>query len=883
MTTPVSDPRKDVPVYQQYMNPVLDVLRREGRPLANDDIERLVVAQMKIPDSLAAIAHDPEKPGQSEVGYRISWARSYLKKAKLIENPRLGEWQITETGKAAGEVDAFAIAAEVVRRWRERRDTAEPDTEDELPVSPAETILLGELATEHRRLASAGELFDPRLAREATQRFRERFGPEALARLDGEALLIAIHGRRQPPGLAYWLEFKDDDEFPGLRFGSISGGSAMKFGIYQAQGEGHWMGGSPRQPHRLSIDEAIQIARLHRDELVSGARILESYGDRVDDYRGLQDKMVQAAPELAGTAWGHKYFYLLFPSLLAPLHSEGYQEVQIVKLLQEPGSGRYENDGIVVRLARELRVTPLELAAVLHRRSGGLHQYWRVGTANGDDSEWPRMRAGGFAAIGWDLVGDLSDIEASPDGRQRVKALVATHYPGPAEASATRQLFDFVVNANERDLVVAMQGATVLAIGRVTGPYRFQSGDGPFAHRRSVEWLDIENWSFPSTEDVLPVFVKLRKPRNRVAVEERLLLGRATPGPAPSSAGAPGPRPEPSTPAAFLPPLDPMIAHIRDVLSRKRQVILYGPPGTGKTYWAQRAVSELVARNWFGVDAGQLNGTQQAEVKQAVRMCAFHAAYGYEDFLEGYRPRQAAGGLSFELRDGVFKDLCTRAAQAPNRHFFLIIDEINRGDVPRIFGELLTVLEKRNQEIVLPLSGSRFSVPENVFVIGTMNTADRSIALLDAALRRRFGFIELLPDSVRLGGASVGGLPLGPWLDELNRRIVQHLGRDARHLQIGHSYLMMPDGRVVPNVKRFVEILRDDIIPLLEEYCYENLDALTKILGRIDKSLFSVDRHDDLMNQLRSTFASIMTAPDAVAAVHASDDEDEAEEEAAAE
>ncbi len=182
--------------------------------------------------------------------------------------------------------------------------------------------------------------------------------------------------------------------------------------------------------------------------------------------------------------------------------------------------------------------------------------------------------------------------------------------------------------------------------------------------------------------------------------------------------------------------------------------------------------------------------------------------------------------------------------------------------------------EKRGKSITLPLSGQPFAVPDNVFIVGTMNTADRSIALLDAALRRRFGFVELFPNSSIFAGIAVAGIPLGPWLDELNRRVVAHVGRDARHLQVGHSYLM-PGGNPVRDLPRFVEILRDDIIPLLEEYCYEDFGVLEKILGpaivqraahRVDPSLFEPDRHPDLVRALLSAFDSITATREAVAA-----------------
>ena len=277
----------------------------------------------------------------------------------------------------------------------------------------------------------------------------------------------------------------------------------------------------------------------------------------------------------------------------------------------------------------------------------------------------------------------------------------------------------------------------------------------------------------------------------------------------------------------------------------------------------------------------ELSGEEKAEVEGTskkpgfVRCCTFHPAYGYEDFLEGFRPHSnQAGSLIFQLRDGIFKQICSDAREKPHQKFFLLVDEINRGDIPRIFGELLTLLEldKRRSIVNLPVSQESFSVPANLYVIGTMNTADRSIALLDTALRRRFGFVELMPDTSVFGSASVeGSIPLGPWLGALNDRIREHLGRDSRNLQIGHAYLLQ-DGKPVTEFPRFVRILAEDIIPLLEEYCYENYGTLTQILGkdlvdeskqRIREELFAPLRRQELVQALLSPAAEIVTSPQA--------------------
>ena len=208
----------------------------------------------------------------------------------------------------------------------------------------------------------------------------------------------------------------------------------------------------------------------------------------------------------------------------------------------------------------------------------------------------------------------------------------------------------------------------------------------------------------------------------------------------------------------------------------------------------------------------------------------FHPSYTYEDFIEGFRPVSGgSGGLSLTLEDGIFKRVCRTAQANPGQPYLLLVDEINRGNVAKIMGELLTLIErdKRGLTVTLPQSKETFSVPPNVFLLGTMNTADRSIKLLDAALRRRFAFLECMPDSELLHGATVGDLPLDDFLDGLNQRIAKHEGREK---QVGHSYLL-DGGQAVSEVDEFACRFREEILPLLQEYCYDEYAALARFIG----------------------------------------------------
>jgi 5-methylcytosine-specific restriction protein B len=233
----------------------------------------------------------------------------------------------------------------------------------------------------------------------------------------------------------------------------------------------------------------------------------------------------------------------------------------------------------------------------------------------------------------------------------------------------------------------------------------------------------------------------------------------------------------------------------------------------------------------------------------------FHQSYGYEEFVEGLRPLLdedvEATDIRYEIRPGAFKELCAKAKLAPGQHFAMVIDEINRGNISRIFGDLITLIEPDKRDgaehgvtVTLPYSGKPFSVPPNVDIIGTMNTADRSLALLDTALRRRFDFVPLMPDTRDEEGAPLHGLrvtlgetviDIPKMLTAMNQRVEALYDRD--HM-IGHAYFMelipVPDGD-----QRFAalrQIFRNRIVPLLEEYFFEDWQKIRLVLADNQKS-----------------------------------------------
>ncbi|MEU6259192.1 DUF4357 domain-containing protein [Streptomyces sp. NPDC047043] len=246
------------------------------------------------------------------------------------------------------------------------------------------------------------------------------------------------------------------------------------------------------------------------------------------------------------------------------------------------------------------------------------------------------------------------------------------------------------------------------------------------------------------------------------------------------------------------------LREVRDLLWDERQLVLYGPPGTGKTYLALKLAEFLGG------------GPEQ------VKLVQFHPSYAYEDFFEGFRPQEdpQTREVAFRLTAGPLRELADLASREGNRHIphFLIIDEINRANLAKVFGELYFLLEYRNKSVRLTYSGDDFALPPNLFVIGTMNTADRSIALVDAAMRRRFAFVELSPrieptiGLLRRWLAREGrGAEPADLLDALNSRI------DDADFRIGPSYLMKSGVYREGGLER---TWRTKILPLLEEYHY---------------------------------------------------------------
>lgn len=603
--------------------------------------------------------------------------------------------------------------------------------------------------------------------------------------------------------VSYWLEFGT------TVIGSIKGGSASKHLIFRRK-DGSW-----RFPKEYSsVDAAWSTIRDGFVELLRLAAAGEF--DNADDVKAL----------LPASTVRTKLLYMYFPTELLPVSSKSDIDHYLSALGEPTASSPVRGNR---QLLAALKDIP-ELNELPNQELGYFLYHWKnphpsqllVKIAPGELGRfWPDCAENHYICVGWDDVGDLTQFGSKEEFREAFRE----HYPyNGVESQVSRKANELwtLVELQPGDKVIANRGTSeILAIGTVNDEgYVWHPERAQFKHTVGVDWDTSQAKPIPPVRGWATTTVS-RVPATLL----RQITGQ---GPPPKPAGAP-------------------YIDLEAGLHRRGQVILYGPPGTGKTYIARRAAVWLLEGGSSNDHANALLADDHlfrtrehdlsappSDLRRAARLTrvTFHPSYAYEDFIEGFRPHPtASGALNLLLTDGTFKRVCNTAHQDPARTYVVIIDEINRGNIPKILGELITLIEKdkRGLTVQLPQSGAAFAVPDNVYIIGTMNTADRSIHLLDTALRRRFQFIELLPDSDLLEGRTVGALALDAFLDGLNDAIRQKFGRDK---QIGHA-LFFQDGEVIDTPEDFAAMFRYELLPLLQEYLFDDYAALADLVGGV--------------------------------------------------
>lgn len=431
--------------------------------------------------------------------------------------------------------------------------------------------------------------------------------------------------------------------------------------------------------------------------------------------------------------------------------------------------------------------------------------YWLY--APGDNAcKWDEFREAGIMAIGWSGIGDLTAFDSKDAMKKRMKETFGDQYTYKNAAHATWQ---FANEIKPGDIVFVKKGMhKVIGRGVVTGEYEYKpelaSNEHDFGHIHTVNWTHNGEWEHPgqavvkTLTDITPYTEYVEKLIALFADD----IGEVE-------------EVETSYPAYDVDKfLDEVYMDLTDyntlvgLVRTKKNVILQGAPGVGKTFAAKRLAYSMMGE----------------KDPNRVMLVQFHQSYTYEDFIEGFRPTSASSG--FEIKKGSFYNFCKKAQEDLENEYFFIIDEINRGNLSKIFGELFMLIEndKRGNSLQLLYSDEKFNVPSNVYIIGMMNTADRSLAMLDYALRRRFAFYTMNPgfnsDGFRTYRAALANDKMDKLIacvESLNGVIAsdESLGEG---FCIGHSYFCNIDTVTEAVLSNIVEY---ELVPLLKEYWFD--------------------------------------------------------------
>ncbi len=443
--------------------------------------------------------------------------------------------------------------------------------------------------------------------------------------------------------------------------------------------------------------------------------------------------------------------------------------------------------------------------------------YWLY-SPGGGAAYWDEFYHDGIMAIGWEEIGDLSEYVDKNEMQEKMKECYESDKSYKNSAYATWQ---FVHELKPGDIVFAKKGMhKIVGRGVVLSDYEYDASREYYNNVRQVKWTDKGEWDHPG-QAVMKTLTDITPYTDYVEKLDALFDTEEEDDVEENEVTYPPYGMDDFLSDVFMEKSEyETLVHL---VKNKMNVIIDGAPGVGKTYVAKRLAYSIM-------------GVKDTE---RVMMVQFHQSYSYEDFIMGIRPTETG----YELRKGVFYNFCKTAETDRENDYFFIIDEINRGNLSKIFGELFMLLEKDKRNISLQLlyANEKFSIPDNVYIIGMMNTADRSLAMLDYALRRRFAFFEMRPGFETTGfrkyRSSLNNTKFDKLIDcveNLNSDIAldESLGEG---FCIGHSYFCNLDADTVTD-DTLSEIVKYELIPLLKEYWF---DEPTKV--------------KDWSNNLRST------------------------------
>ncbi len=796
-----------VPQFKGFIEPLLRVLAQCSEGVSTADAHERVAKALGLTD---ADKQELLAAGQPVYKNRNGWAQDRLKRAGLSISSSRGVWQLTPAGVAFVRDHATPLSAEEIERiasvederqgvlWRDRLATCRADTEwmaQRADAAKSRTAILPGM----RAL------------------IRAFLGHEASL----EDLRATFDQKTRPGG-----------EWGAFGFGAMSGAMVLNQLLKNAD--------------RAKVEEQIRALLPEPTNELAAAGSLRRFASFLESERSRVGPDVNIpVPSRAGffaSAFWHiqnpEEWPAYYTSARNALASDGLYERKpdagddylafrsaFGKLRDALGIGTWELESLL----RWVRRGPQEndVPGEEEEDTSGA-RVWLIALGSNAD-QWEASYKQGVIGIGWQ-TGDLRGFPTP----EAIRAKIRSDRGDDTEPmNAGLACWQFAHEMRPGDIVYVKRGRRfIVGYGVVKSEYRYDADSKLWPHQRDVEWRAKGEWRPREKSLTVKTLTEIGKYPGLLSDIRKALRGGDAPESEPEL-GAPD-SPKPAPPGYSLDDAEADLflsreqtTELVELLRYKKNLILQGPPGVGKTFVARRLAYLLL----------------RAKAPEQLCVVQFHPSYSYEDFVQGLRPVEEGG---FARKDGPFLRFCKDALEDQASPYVLIIDEINRGNVSKIFGELLSLIEadKRRPADAVTLAYSvedepEFHVPPNLHIIGTMNTADRSLALVDYALRRRFGFADLAPafhtdrfeaELTRMGVD--GGLRkrIRERMTALNELITNDSSLGAG-FRLGHSYFCQ---RADLHDETWLErIIEYEVAPLLREYWFDSPSRVDEALAAL--------------------------------------------------